>query len=1231
VDLSFPVDDNVTRKGDTRVITIVVTLSLLGAPELAPGSNEFFEKRIRPVLVEKCYGCHAKQAGLPKGGLRLDTRATLRRGGTTGPVIVPGRPEKSRLLNALRYDGDLKMPPSGKLPERIATDFETWIRLGAIDPREDAPVVGSASGTQSRVDFSNAGKHWSLQPPQQPDVPSVRDASWPRNAVDRFVLARLEQSGLHPVGEANRYQLIRRLSFDVLGLPPTVTEIRAFVNDSSPTAYEELVDRLLASPRYGERWGRRWLDVARYAEDQAHTFRARRYPNGFRYRDWVIDAFNTDMPYDRFVREQIAGDLLPAPSADAPERLKRLAALGFFALGPVYYRDDKESTLQAIADDLEDRVDTLGRGLLGLSLACARCHDHKYDPVTTQDYYALAGVFNSSKYTQPALVPQSVVEARAAATARLKDHERALSEFLTEQARDQREQLVPHIADGLIATLEVEALRKARAAGEDKASKKASGNTKQDVHPAEDAVTVVAKKMSLAPALVRRCEQVVKKRNSTVDVLLGPWNTAFGAEGYTAQLGTDERRTVGQRIAAETQARVDSLLPHRKRLFRRWGEQIAFVRPENRAVVVPGNVPLGNLFDRGVPGESLTAALVNDPNRATADTSSPWIERVVQGFSGPVEIAPGAHFDFAPLGGDASRHGAITNDGWDKQGGIRTLGKKLAANAPRLEEGVGLHANALVTFDLARLRRAAAVPADVELTFIADRAGINDDALGDPHASVHLAVLVLSGGDTPRVLKLGVNGVPTATEERDGVQAPTGTLPEPLRADGQFAAIRITLPAKASWLTLAATGAGTGNAKNTIANDHAVFSGARLEFANEPPPPPAIEAESFADALVLSHVLAESGGLLWLDATGTAEILQGDAATHLATLKEKQSALQKEVAAIPIPRAHSLTDAEPADLRLNIRGDPTQLGEIIPRGYLTVLAGPKQRARGKPQPFESSGSGRLELAHAIGSEKNPLTARVIVNRLWQGIFGHGLVRTASNFGILGERPSHPELLDYLAVRLMSRNWSLKSIQRDLLLSTTYRVSAVADAANLAVDPDNRWLGRSPRRRLEVEPWRDAMLAVSGNLKTTIGGPSFRLDHGPAPRRTLYAHVSRHRLDDLLRLFDFPDPNITSAGRSRTTVPLQQLFVLNSEFMRNQARALTQRLLKLPVESDAERIHHAFLLLLARPPHPEELARGLEFLASSLRANDNDNEAAALSVWQQYALVLLGTNEFLYVD
>jgi cytochrome c553 len=696
-----------------------------------PAQVEFFEKQVRPLLVKSCHQCHGPDK--KKGGLRLDSRAALLAGGDSGPAVVPGQPDKSRLVQAVRYSGDdLRMPPKGKLSDDQVAVLAAWVKMGAPWPEASTAVRPAAPASSFKVTAKDRA-YWAFQPVKEAPLPPVQDSAWAQAPIDRFLLAALEKKGLRPAPAADRRTLLRRVTFDLIGLPPTPREIDAFLADDSPTAFARVVDRLLASPHYGERWSRHWLDVARYGEDQAHSFQPRKYPDGFRYRDWVVRAFNTDLPYDRFVLEQIAGDLL-----DGPDRVGRLAATGFFAVGPVYYG-------RATADELDDRVDTLARGFLGLTVACARCHDHKFDPIPTRDYYSLAGVFASTGYQEHVLTPQGDIDDKA------------------------------------------------------------------------------------------------------------------------VQLPTDLMK-----------------------------------------------------------------------------------------------------------------------------------GKK------------------------------------------------------------------------------------------------------------------------------------------------------------QPPRKPAV---------------------------------------------------------------HALKEGAPVNLKVHVRGNPATLGEEAPRRFLAVLAGDD------PPPFRQ-GSGRLELARAIASQDNPLTARVLVNRVWAHHFGRGIVATPSNFGSLGERPTHPELLDYLAARFVAGGWSIKALHREILLSAAYQMSSRHDSKSGKIDPDNRLLWRMNRHRLEVEPWRDALLAVAGNLDRTLGGPPRDLSAVDNNRRTLYAAVSRHNLDPVLRLFDFPDPNLTSGQRAETIVPLQQLFVLNSDFMMQQAQGLAARV-STGEGSGEERIGRAFLLAYGRPARQREVQLGVKFLAGVGNAS--------ASAWEQYAQVLLSANEFAFVD
>jgi cytochrome c553 len=898
---------------------------------------EFFEKRIRPLLVEHCTECHGE--GRAKGGLRLTSLDALRRGGDSGSAIVAGKPEESLLIEAVSHRGDIKMPPKQRLADDQIADLTKWIEIGAPWP-DDKP-----DAKPETAPFDNSAEQrafWSFQPVHEPIVPPVENEAWPAGAIDRFILARLEAAGLKPSPPADRRTLIRRVTFDLIGLPPAPEEIEAFVADERPDAWEQLVDRLLMSPHFGERWARHWLDVARYAEDQAHTFQARMYPSGYRYRDWVVRAFNKDLAYDQFVTEQIAGDLLDGP---AEEKHDREIAVGFFALGPVYYAD-AGCAFKASLDELDDRLDTLARGFLGLTIACARCHDHKFDPISQQDYYALAGVFRSTAYREAPLVPREVVEQYDQAQQRIKDGEQAVKKFL------------------------------------------------------EDEVT-------------RLKEQTARNASR---YLTAAWRLTHRTEG-------EQQRPVGE--FAEQEHVLEFVLE-------RWQKFLA-----------------------GHDSRSL-------PQLAT------WFELV---------------------------------------------------DAPS------------------------------ELPVAADGKGV-------PSAVVEAALIFETA-------------VQSALAERDEQNS---------RYEAAIAAAPEAEKAKV--------------------------------------PKPVLDNQT----TLLLETLVGPKGLCVVPKDKVEGLRDSVRKAELAALK-MQVEVQKQASPPKYAFAHSLADAEPANMKIHIRGDPNRTGDEVPRRFLSILAnvGP---------PTFSQGSGRLELARAVVNPTNPLTARVIVNRLWQQHFGRGLVPTASNFGALGERPTHPELLDYLAGRLVRSGWSLKSLHREILLSATYRQSSSEAFLSGQIDPDNQLLSRMNRRRLDVEAWRDALLAVAGNLDNTVGGPPGNLATPEFCRRTLYGAVSRHNLDGFLRLFDFPDPNITSERRAVTTVPLQQLFVLNSDFMVRQAKALAARVQGSTGGDEPVRVAQAYRLVFGRCATPEEIQFGVEFLTA---ADSSESAQSALTRWEQYAQVLLAANEFTFID
>lgn len=890
---------------------------------------EFFEKKIRPVLVEHCYSCHSDEAEKNKklrGGLRLDSRDGRRKGGDTGPAVVPGKPGEGTLLPALRHADNLKMPPKGKLPDGVVADFEAWIARGAPDPRDGNPAtVAPASDVDKGRDF------WSFRQPRIHERPAVRDAGWPAKEIDWFILAGLEARGLKPVRDASRREWIRRVTFDLTGLPPTLEEVDSFEKDAAPDAFARVVDRLLASPRYGERWGRYWLDLARYTDDLGGTVSPVLAPNSFRYRDWVIQAFNRDMPYDQFLRLQLAGDLMTEPADDPVERL---AGLGFQGLGQRFSGNAVGMVKKKAADELDDRIDTVTRGLLGLTVSCARCHDHKFDPIPIRDYYALTAAYNGANWTaEIPLASPSHLESLGRWEKEVSERRTLLAQLTQREGQRLGRAELPRIGAYLIAAWKYGVLKQ----------------QKVNLTEAE-----LARREGLHPFFLSRWGKALSAGKPLP--LLNDWQTAAAAAARNAVV-KDDRVEPPADLARQT----DSIQQQVVEAFE------ALQRAEREA------------------GEKKT-------NPATLSAQQQTTLKVF-----------------------------LQNDGAI----FKVVGNEVV---PLLSE-----------------------------------------SLRKEHDAVQ--------ADLDRLLK---------------VQPPT-----PLKAPGV------------------------------------------------------------------------SGG-------GVA-------------------------------------------MRVNLRGDPEQLGEPAPPGFLTVLS-PANRVPSSG-PFT-----RLELAQAIASRDNPLTARVYVNRVWHYHFGRGIVGTLSNFGQLGDRPTHPELLDTLAVRFMDAGWSTKWLHREILLSTAYRLSSERAPANAAKDADNYYLWRMSPRRLDFEAWRDAMLAVSGKLEGPVGGPSLVVPGGKQlhpedpthGRRTVYCFISRFKPNPTLTLFDFPEPNVTSERRTATTIPQQQLFALNSPFTLAVAKTFAERVQKEAGE-DSARVRLAWRLAFGRPPTDQELAWGLEFL----RTSDDP--------WPQLCHALLLTNEFAFVN
>lgn len=823
--------------------TAFLVVDLLQAQEQVPadspvpvGQMDFFENRIRPVLIEHCYECHSQEAGEAKGGLRLDLRETVLRGGDSGPAIVPGQPAESLLLKAVRYE-DLQMPPSGKLADQVIADLAQWVQMGAPDPRQGESLPESNRPVVARKD------HWAFQPVKTPGLPDVQNKSWPLSDIDLFILARLEREGLKPVEDADRYTWLRRVSFDLTGLPPSVKEIREFVEDDSPTAFETVVERLLESREFGEHWARHWLDLVGYA-DEIGTSNSVFAEHAWRYRDYVIDALNEDKPFDRFIREQIAGDLLPHETVE--ERVTNLSATGFLVLHHIDIVEADKAKLHV--DLIDQQVAKISQTFLGLTVGCARCHDHKFDPISQRDYYALGGFFHSTE--------------------------------------------------------------------------------------------------------------------SIYKLSRGVWSDVLAIE-------VPETET-------QKMVRAKQSIAHAKTILK-----------------------------------------LQDDRKITMNYKSALDELIEAGAGNTSEAKVASQADLVE---------------WQEQ-----------------------------------------------------------------------------------------------------------------------------LKVRIGWL--------------------------------------------------------------------------GHAVAHAKYMPPS------------VPRVYGVRDAEhPGDMRITIRGNPRALDDTVPRRFLEVMS------TAVPQ-IPSDESGRRQLADWIASAENVLTTRVAANRFWQKLFGEGLVRSIDYFGIRGESPSHPELLDYLAGSFVRQGWSPKRFIRNLVLSRTYRMGSTLDRYAYSVDPDNRLLWQMRRRRLSAESLRDAFLDVSGQLIASTGGPAMPLEYSenvhnfeetsPNPvsfsltiwrpgqefQRTIYLPVIRMGAQpgpaELRNVFDFTDPAELAGQRSVTAVPTQALFLLNSPEIKSHARALATRVVKQS-ETDKKRLELLWLSTLNRPITTEEVEDVRQFLATSRDEKDNISSEG----WFELCRALLASNDFL---
>ncbi len=917
------------------ISVLLMTTSVLLSAERE--ELDFFESKIRPVLIKHCYECHSAESESLKGGLLVDSAPGLLKGGDSGTALVKGKPVESLLLEALKYES-FEMPPEGKLSDAVIADFEKWIAMGAADPRTKLLVPKQAA---KGIDIEAGRQFWAFQPPESHVVPNVKESDWPHNWIDNFILQRLEESNTQPMPDAERATLLRRIAYDLTGLPPRPEDIEKILYNDAPQAVAEYVDRLLASPQFGEHWGRHWLDVARYADSNGGDFNAT-FHNAWRYRNYVVETFNADRPFNEFVIEQIAGDLLESPT-DA-ERERNIVATGFLMFGTKMLSErDKEKLRMDVVDE---QVTSIGKAFMGMTLGCARCHDHKFDPIPTADYYALAGILRSTQ-TLDGEIQKYVSNWTRQPLPMTSEHSAALQEY-----KIRTDQLKKEIKEN----------------------------------------EAKAKSLELMSSRSNILKQGIVVDDSEAEVI-GNWKAStysknFIGKGYIH----DDRQDRGK-----------------------------------KRVVFKTNVPKDGEYE-------VRFAFAGSSGRAS---------------NVPVTIT---HAD-----GEAS----IVVD-QTKQAPILTMLKSLG-----------------------RFKFTKDQPVVVEIS-------------------------------------------------------------------------------------------------NTDADGYVIVDAIQIVSVDE------LKNDASADA---TEALAEL------------EALKKEIAQQKVKLKEADTD-----APTPAPLALAVREAkEQGDYFVCIRGEHRNLGPKVSRGFLSVA-----NFEGAPE-IEENQSGRLALAKWVADPQHPLTARVYVNRVWHHLMGAGLVRSVDNFGTLGERPTHPLLLDQLAVEFIEHGWSTKWLVREIVSSHTYQLTSQYDEDRWQADPENRLLWRANRKPLPAESIRDTMLLAAGELDFTQGGPPVANlgtlvtvnnadDKGvqlePTTIRTLYQPIIRNELPSLMRVFDFADPDFVLGQRTQTTVPAQALWMLNGPFLGQQAGKVTDRLLKQELSTDSEKLERLFLLTLGRPPTKLETEVSLEFLQSS---------------------------------
>ncbi len=1239
------------------MVTAGLFATAAGLDAAEAGDLTFFENRIRPVLSANCFECHSEKSERLRGGLRLDTKADLLKGGIDGAVVVPGEPEASLLIKAIRHEHpQIQMPPpkSGreKLPEAVIRDFTEWVRMGV-------PYADAAGAESAKIKLP-----WSLEPVTDPELPAVKDAAWPRNSVDAFVLARMETAGAAPSVPADKRTLIRRVTFDLIGLPPSPEEVAAFLADESPDAFAKAVERLLASPHYGEHWGRHWLDVVRYADTAGDTADYP-LPDAWRYRNYVIASFNADKPYDEFIREQIAGDLM-ARQEPSERYAEQVTATGFLALSRRFGFDSENYHHLTI----QDTIDTLGQSVMGLTLGCARCHHHKFDPVTMRDYYGLYGIFASTRYAFPGseqknrcrvmtpLVPLPESDAKMAALQSdfaaeglapegilrsLDDHDgdfeiqkpaaggsygvlvppwiyegsvsvsggaqspfRNVYPFGSAGAHLPADSPVPCVVRQTMHTPRRQGLLHVSVDFRAAADAAASGHYRFTIGPQRGAAAIAV--------LIGKDSIILSPEHDPVVIPLskpGDWHSLQLTLDLTA------RRVSGSAGRPGAVSAIDA-----RPLAADWLGVVNTV-----ALTASGKVPGLDVDNIGWQTRPMAAVSTAPAATLPADPSLAALQAelaALSGFDGDLE---GQHDGQPPAQPWHPGPNSVVKISAASQSPFRNLYPvgKLGISLPNSGDYNGLGLNLPREWKADNAGPAAVLHVAFDFRCVSDAAG------GDGTWRFHLG-----HGPGSAAVELGFNR--RAFFRRSG-DARDEVAPLSL---GEWYQVRLTLDLK----TRRYTGSvGTRAGSTPFSGDFAsgwdgsityafIDSGGHLNGVK-----PSLDADNFtlgtASLPPLEAPEVQFAGDERIARQARIAELRQDIESRAAAVKQREEKLREALNHGPVPLAYAVSDGTPQDARIQLRGEPDKPGDLVPRGFIAVLGGASL-------PAETEGSGRRELAAWLTRRDHPLTARVMVNRIWQKHFGRPLVRTPNDFGNRSEPPTHPELLDHLATAFMKSGWSVKAMHRLILLSATWQQAAASGPD--AIRQAELYAG-FPRRRLSAEELRDAILTVSGQLDRQPGGahpfpPATSWgysQHVPFAavydhrKRSVYLMVQRLKRHPYLALFDGADPNASTAERRVTTVPTQALYFLNDPFVHESSLAGADSL-RAAAADEAGQIALAMQRAFGRPPQPDEAAEAIAFLAgyskAAAAAGKPDPGREALAAFLR---TLFGSNEFLHCD